>query len=268
VLAERYDDPQIAHRHLEQVTWATLLVSALPGAGPKEEWLHAMEKIAAAALRAYRDLVEQPGFLDFFNAATPIEEIEQLGIGSRPSRRSGKRTLGDLRAIPWVFAWTQGRFILPAWYGLGAALSEFAAGAGWPVAAEMYRGWPYFRATIDNAVLALAKTDLSIAGEYAHLVGDDALRQRIWGRIVAEHARSLEAVLQTTGASELLADVPWLERSLRARNPYVDPLNLIQVDLFRRLRNEESLELADRDRLKHLLRLTVKGIAAGLRTTG
>ncbi|HVJ81841.1 MAG TPA: phosphoenolpyruvate carboxylase, partial [Planctomycetia bacterium] len=267
VLAERYDDPAIAHRHLEQVTWATLLVSLLPGPPPKPEWVAAAEQAADKAHKEYRALVEEPGFVDFFAAATPIESIEELGIGSRPSRRDSRRALANLRAIPWVFAWTQGRYLLPAWYGLGTGLADYAERHGWGSINAMYRDWPYFRATIDNAVLALAKTELKVAEEYAQLVEDVELRDRIWGRIVAEHERSKAAVLMATGASDLLADVPWLEKSLKARNPYVDPLNSIQVELYRRYRAEEA-DADRKGRLAHLLRMTVKGVAAGMRTTG
>jgi len=267
VLAERYDDPVIAKRHVEQVTWATLLVSGLPGKDIRDDWNAVAEALAVDAYREYRALVGEPGFLEFFQAATPIDEIEQLGIGSRPSRRKGRSSLSDLRAIPWVFAWTQGRFILPAWYGLGAALVSAAERDGWERYREFYRQWPYFAATIDNAALALAKTDIAVAAEYGRLVEDADLRDRVWGRIVAEHDRSRRAVLEVKQVDDLLADVPWFAHSLKKRNPYVDPLNLMQVDLIRRLR-DESLPAEKRERLQELLRLTIKGVAAGMRTTG
>lgn len=267
VLAERYDDPIIAERHVEQVTWATLLVSGLPSKEIPAEWTATAERLAQAAFREYRALVDEPGFLDFFQEATPIDEIEQLGIGSRPSRRKGRKSLSDLRAIPWVFAWTQGRFILPAWFGLGAALVGAAHGDGWEPYRKLYKEWPYFQATIDNAALALAKTDMAVAAEYSRLVEDAELRDRIWNRIVAEHERSRRAVLQIKQVDDLLADVPWFAVSLKKRNPYVDPLNLMQVELTRRLRDPELSE-PKRERLQELLRLTIKGVAAGMRTTG
>jgi phosphoenolpyruvate carboxylase len=266
VLAERYDDPAIAHRHLEQVTWATMLVSALPADPPKPEWLAAMGEMAKQARVAYRELVDEPGFMEFFRTATPIDEIERLSIGSRPSRRKGKASLADLRAIPWVFAWTQNRLIIPAWYGLGAALTQFAERAGWPALHDMYRAWPYFRATVDNAALALAKADLTVAREYAQLTSDADVRERLWKKIEAEYGRSRTAVVRTKRVADLLADVPWFEKSLKKRNPYVDPLNLLQVELFRRLRAAETP--ADGERLSELSRLAIKGIAAGMRTTG
>lgn len=267
VLAERYDDPVIAKRHVEQVTWATLLVSGLEAKAPPAEWVKAAEALADDAFREYRALVEEPGFLDFFQAATPIDEIEKLGIGSRPSRRKGRSSLSDLRAIPWVFAWTQGRFILPAWYGMGAALLRAAERGGWRRYQELYQEWPYFQATIDNAALALAKTDAAVAAEYSRLVEDAELRDRVWGRISAEHERSREAVLKVKKVDDLLADVPWFAHSLKKRNPYVDPLNLMQVELIRRLRVPE-IDEPKRERLQELLHLTIKGVAAGMRTTG
>jgi len=267
VLAERYDDPVIAQRHVEQVTWATLLVSGLPANAIPDEWTATAERLGQIAYKEYRALVEEPGFLDFFEAATPIDDIEQLGIGSRPSRRKGRKSLSDLRAIPWVFAWTQGRFILPAWYGLGAALVAAAEKDGWAPFQKLYREWPYFQATIDNAALALAKTDMPVAAEYSRLVEDEDLRNRVWGRIAAEHDRSRRAVLNVKQTDDLLADVPWFAVSLKKRNPYVDPLNLMQVDLTRRLR-DPNLPDDQRERLQELLRLTIKGVAAGMRTTG
>jgi phosphoenolpyruvate carboxylase len=267
VLAERYDDPIIAQRHVEQVTWATLLVSGLPAHEIPKEWTATAERLARNAFREYRALVDEPGFLDFFQEATPIDEIEQLGIGSRPSRRKGRKSLSDLRAIPWVFAWTQGRFILPAWFGLGAALVAAADDDGWEPYQKLYQEWPYFQATIDNAALALAKTDMAVAAEYSRLVEDADLRDRVWGRIAAEHERSRRAVLNVKQVDDLLADVPWFAVSLKKRNPYVDPLNLMQVELTRRLRNPK-LSDPERERLQELLRLTIKGVAAGMRTTG
>lgn len=268
VLAERYDDPEVARRHLEQVTWATLLVSALPPPPPKEHWVDLMDRLAAKAATVYRRLVDDESFLEYFALATPIEEIENLPIGSRPSRRRGQRTLKDLRAIPWVFSWTQSRNLLPAWYGLGSALEQ-ATAEDWLRMQEMYRDWPLVTAMIDNAALALAKADLDIAHAYARLVEDPTARQKLFGMIQAEYARSEAAVLKILNAKSLLDKVPWLDRSIRSRNPYVDPLNLIQIELIRRLRGLDA-DAPDkvREPLRDLVRLTIQGIASGLRTTG
>ena len=271
VLAERYDDPQIAYRHLEQVTSATLLASALPARTAKPAWSGIMEQLSRRSYESYRKLVDQPGFIEFFGAATPIDEIESLNIGSRPARRRGERTLADLRAIPWVFSWTQNRCLIPAWYGLGAALTELLDGqvSGWQTVYEMYRQWPFFQATIDNAALALAKADALISSRYADLVANDEVRQRIGKMIADEREGSRRAILALTGGADLLSTTPWLQDSIDARNPYIDPLNLIQIELIRRRRaftadasSEES------ERIRGLLRLTVQGIAAGMRTTG
>jgi phosphoenolpyruvate carboxylase len=268
VLAERYDDVQVAYRHLEQVTWATLVASTVVRTTPKPEWPPLMETLSERSLTAYRELVDQPGFIPYFVETTPIEEIEDLPIGSRPSRRRGERTLGDLRAIPWVFSWTQNRSMIPAWYGLGASLSEvkYRDRRAWQMLCEMYRSWPFFQATIDNASLALAKADMYVAQRYAELADDAEVRERMWLRIASEYDRTRQAVLDVVGERELLSGVPWFKQSIEVRNPYVDPLNLIQIELLRRRRAAVGDE--DAAYLRHLLRLSVQGVAAGMRTTG
>jgi len=271
VLADRYDDPRIAGRHLEQVIWATLASAVRPLSPPKAEWLGAMEELAAAALAAYRRLIEDPDFLTYFEQATPIREIESLPIASRPAHRRGSRALSDLRAIPWVFAWTQNRCMIPAWYGIGSAFRAFAASHenGDRILREMYEGWSFFRATLDNAVLALAKSDLEIGAMYADLVEDPLVRTRIWGMIREEYRCSREAALSTNGRSDLLEELPWLQQSIRVRNPNTDPLNLVQVEWLRRLRDAEQRgDEARQAECRELLRLTIEGVAAGMRTTG
>lgn len=268
ILAERYDDVQIAYRHLEQVTWATLVGSTVRRSTPEPRWLEIMEQLSESSLRAYRELVDQPGFMQYFSATTPIDEIEDLPIASRPARRRGERTLEDLRAIPWVFSWTQNRSLIPAWYGLGQSLSNLAqqSPADWEIIQSMYKSWPFFQATIDNALMALVKADMYIAGCYAQLA-ESEVQDPIWERISKEFDRTQQMLLNLTGRPSLLAGTPWLERSIDARNPYVDPLNLIQIELIKR-RRAASLEPADADRLRDLARLTLQGIAAGMRTTG
>ena len=271
VLADRYDDPQIAGRHLEQVIWATLTSSAKPLSPPSEQWRETMQLLARDALAAYRGLIEEPGFLTFFEQATPIVEIESLPIASRPAHRHGVRSLSDLRAIPWVFAWTQNRCMIPAWYGIGTAFHQFAASRadGGDILRAMYDGWPFFRATIDNAVLALAKSDLAIGRKYAELVEEEEVRERIWGLIAGEYERSREAVLKANGQADLLSEIPWLKQSIRVRNPNTDPLNLVQVQWLGRLREAERQGDAVRQaECRELLRLTIEGVAAGMRTTG
>jgi phosphoenolpyruvate carboxylase len=271
VLADRYDDPRVAGRHLEQVIWATLAASLSPQSPPLPAWQEAMKELAAAALEAYRALIDAPGFLTWFEQATPILEIEALPIASRPAHRHGTRALAELRAIPWVFAWTQNRCIIPAWYGLGTAFHAFARAheGGWELLRVMYERWPFFRATLDNAVLALAKSDLEIGRKYAELVEDAELRERIWALISSEYVRSREAALRTNGRPDLLQEVPWLQQSIRVRNPNTDPLSFVQVEWLRRLREAARRgDAAEEAECRELLRLTIEGIAAGMRTTG
>ncbi len=271
VLPQRYDDLPIAHRHLEQLTWSMLLASGAPRLSLNPEWSSVMERLGELSFRAYRELVEQPGFVPFLRETTPLEEIEQLPIGSRPSRRKGDAGLGSLRAIPWVFSWTQCRCLIPAWYGLGTAIQQLQRedARATQQLETMYRDWSFFQALIDNAALALAKSDLSIAQQYADLSQDDDTRGRLETLISSEYERSRLAVLEITGDLDLLDDIPWLRRSIQVRNLYVDPLNFIQVELFRRLRGQStSASEQELDELRHVVRLTIQGIAAGMRTTG
>lgn len=269
VLTQRYDDPHVASRHLEQVTWAMLRLSAMESGAAEPDWIDCMDELAERAHSRYRELVDHPGFLRYFECATPIEEIEQLPIGSRPSRRGGKRRgLGDLRAIPWVFSWTQNRHLLPAWFGIGAALDSFisAHDRGVERLRVMYRDWRFFTATIDNAVLALTKADMGISEHYAALVPEPESRDAVWSMIREEHAQSMARLKDVLEVEHLLETTPWLRRSIEVRNPYVDPLNLIQIELFRRRRATEPV--GEDDPLRPLLRQSIQGIAAGLRTTG
>lgn len=265
VLSERYDDPVIAHRHLEQIINATLLVSASPERTPDSKWVAAMDALSRESLQQYRTFVEHPGFLHYFDSATPISEIETLPIGSRPSRRGQRRSLSDLRAIPWTFAWTQSRHLLPAWFGLGSAFRKFVdeQAGDWTTLQDMYQHWPMFRALVDNAELALAKADISIARLYASLV-KDAASEEVWEIVSAEFERSRGAILLIKEQGELLADIDWLRVSVMKRNPYLDPLNLAQIDLLRRIRSSEHED----EEWTDLVRLSIQGVAAGLRTTG
>ena len=269
VLAERYDDTDIACRHLEQVSWATLVASSGRRSEPRPAWTALMEQMAARSYAAYRELVDEPGFIQYFSQTTPIDDIETLPIASRPARRRGERTLDDLRAIPWVFAWTQSRCMIPAWYGLGTALTDvkYDDRHAWQAICDMYRQWPFFQATIDNATLALAKADMYIAQRYAELTADGDVRRCIWQRVAAERDRTRQAILDIVGGGELLATTPWFQRSIEARNPSIDPLNLIQIEFMRR-RAAAGPEAAPDEALRDLLRLCVQGIASGMRTTG
>lgn len=254
VLAERYDDPEIAFRHVEQVCWATLLVSNDKRERVDPAWAEALNRATAASIDKYRALRDDDAFLAYFDRATPINTIETLPIGSRPSRRRGARELQNLRAIPYTFAWTQNRHLLTAWFGLGTGLATIPP----DTRRAMYAGWPMFQGMIQNAELALTKCDMDIAKHYADLVGDDPGCAALYETIRTEFDATRTAVLDITGQDDLLAAIPWLARSIRVRNPYIDPLNLIQVELMRRNQDPQG----------DLLRLSVQAIAAGLRTTG
>jgi phosphoenolpyruvate carboxylase len=266
VIAAKYSTPEIAHRELELIAGAALVSRLLPQ--PADERLRVfeelLERMAGRSRQVYRDLVYgDPGFERFFEQATPIEEIARLRLGSRPTRRGGSQRIEELRAIPWVFSWTQARIILPGWYGLGSALALAREEAGLPVLQEMDRDWPFFAALLSNAEMALAKADLTIGERYAGLVEDESLREAIWTPIRAEYERTRELVLAVTGQRRLLDRTPVLQRSIDRRNPYVDPLSFIQVELLRRLRRDGPSEALARATL-----LTINGIAGGLRNTG
>jgi phosphoenolpyruvate carboxylase len=270
VLAERYDEPSIAHRHLEQVTWSTLLVTGSPTPNLDPQWIEAVDRISSESYAYYRRFVEQPGFLQYFREATPISEIENLPIGSRPSRRREMRGLADLRAIPWTFAWTQSRKMLPAWLGLGFGIEAWLKQGGQMLLLEeMYEGWPFFSATIDNAELALVKSDMEIARLYEGLCEDQKIGDEIGEQVREEYRRTRMQIVQITRQTDLLSRIPWLRRSIRLRNPIIDPLNFLQVEWIRRLRAlPESATPAEIEPIRQLLRMTIQGIASGMRTTG
>ena len=261
-IAEKYANRRIAERELEQMLDAQLRArhrALEDGDGDlPEPWLDAMDTMAEAAREEYRALLETEGFVPYFEQATPITVIEELNLGSRPASRSGERTVEDLRTIPWVFAWTQSRCIVTGWYALATGIDAYLREGDVDVLREMYDEWPFFRTTIDNAALALARTDMEIAAEYAAMA-DSELRERFFGRLRDEYERGVSLVTDIAGR-EHLAEREWLRESLERRNPYVDPLNLLQV----RLLDAEEL-CPERERT---LRLTVKGIAAGMKNTG
>jgi phosphoenolpyruvate carboxylase len=229
-----------------------------------------MQGLADRSFQAYRRLTQEPGFVDFFRQATPIDEIVQLPIGSRPARRKAGGSLSDLRAIPWVFSWTQIRCLAPAWYGFGTAVEQLRTELPerWEELPDMYRRWPFFRATVDNAVLALAKTNLAVAGHYFRLAEASTNHEPFASLITGEYERCCAAARQVTGQPHLLEDVAWLQDSIRRRSPFVDALNLLQVDLLNRLRAAEGDDTPDTEEWAHLVRLTIQGVAAGMRTTG
>jgi phosphoenolpyruvate carboxylase len=270
VIGSKYANHEIGRRNLETLVAATLEVTLLQTskAAPRT-YLAAAEALSDASMKAYRALVyETPGFTDYFFGATPIREIAELNIGSRPAARKASRRIEDLRAIPWSFSWGQCRLTLPGWYGFGTAVHQFletsaSRADGVALLQKMNRHWPFFRALLSNMDMVLAKSDLALAARYAELVTDARLRKRIFSVIAAEWQRTVEALHLITGEKQRLASNPALQRSLRHRYPYIDPLHHLQVELVRRYREG----VAD-ERARQGIHLSINGIAAGLRNTG
>lgn len=273
VLSSRYLLEDIAYRSLEQAT-STLLKTAThvskdadQGHLRDESWELAIEEISGEAYSKYQSLVfGDPDFLIYFNEATPLRELADLNIGSRPMSRKNRGRFEDLRAIPWVFAWTQSRQLLPAWYAAGTGLENFASKSAQNLflLQQMYEKWPFFQSTIDNLQMALMKADITTAKEYLTLVEDQTIAERIFTNILEEFERTKTILLKITGDQELLDHTPNIQESVHRRNPYVDPLNFLQVELIKELRNQEDL---DEELLTQVL-LTISGISAGLRNTG
>jgi phosphoenolpyruvate carboxylase len=269
VIWAKYANPEIGRRNLEALIAATLEATLL-GRDVEEEraaYHEAMEQLSAIAYRAYRGLVyETPDFIEFFREATPITEIADLNIGSRPTARKPSGRIQDLRAIPWVFSWSLARIMLPGWYGFGTAVETYLethGDVGLARLQEMHSRWPFLQTLLSNMDMLLSKTDMGIASRYANLVRDTKVRERIFGAIHAEWQRSVRYLLAITGHKELLETNSSLARSFRNRSPYIDPLNHLQVTLLRRRRAGDT-----DDTVKRAILLTINGIAAGLRNTG
>jgi phosphoenolpyruvate carboxylase len=273
VLSSRYLLEDIAYRSLEQATYTLLKTTARvsseleQGSLLAEPWEAALDEISAAALKKYQSLVfEDPDFLTYFNEATPLKELGDLNIGSRPMSRKNRGRFEDLRAIPWVFAWTQSRQLIPAWYAAGTGLTSYVEKdeENLKVLQEMYEKWPFFHSTIDNLQMALMKADMPTAKEYTTLVEDGNITKRIFADIIEEYQRTKDVLLLITRDQELLDHKPTIQESVYRRNPYVDPLNFLQVELMKQLREQEE---PNEELLTEVL-LTISGIAAGLRNTG
>ena len=276
VLSTRYHDPDLAHRILEQMTFGVMLGThaAQTEAIIPAEWREAMTAMSAAGFTAYKAAVhDDPEFLVFWKQATPIDEISNLKFGSRPTFRRATTSVNDLRAIPWVFSWMQSRFNFPGWFGLGSGLEAVLrqGPAGKKLLRAMHRDWPFFQTLIDNAQLTMHKADMGIAALYAELVEDPKIRKRILALLVAEFERTVRAILAVTGERQLLASEPVLLKSVQLRNPYIDPLNYIQVDMMRRLRNQavdKKLAPDVAEEARAVIELTINGISGGLKNTG
>ena len=272
VIFARYGSLPIAERHLEQVLHALLLSSArTSGSDPKPEWVEVMERLAETACQAYVRLVkEDPDFMAFFHAATPFPELATLNLASRPVSRAGKDqlpNLDDLRAIPWVFSWTQSRINLPGWFGLGSALALEIERSGLNCLQAMYDGWPFFASALDNAQLSLGTADVPTARRYAELAADGS--RRVFDAILQEYERSVSCLLEVTRQPALLVRSPVLARAIKLRNPYVDALHVAQITLLRRFRSlPDDAPDEDREALLDAIHHSINGIAAGLQTTG
>jgi phosphoenolpyruvate carboxylase len=272
VIGGKYSDREVGRRNLETLIAATLEATLLDNeaAGDTQAFRATMDTLSRHAYQAYRSLVyETPGFNEYFRAATPLAEIAELNIGSRPASRKTSNLIEDLRAIPWVFSWAQSRVLLPGWYGFGSAVAVLRSApegrAEAPVTdlSRMYKQWPFFRMLVDNLEMVLSKTDMGIASRYAELVKDRELRAAIFDRICSERELAVQGVLEITGERELLGSNPALGRSIRNRLPYLDPLNHLQVELLKRYRSGRASE-----RVARGIHMTINGIAAGLRNSG
>ena len=269
IISSKYSNAEVGRNNLEILAAATLEASLLHPRqpAPKREYLTAMDRLSELAFKAYRGLVyETDGFVDYFWASTVINEIATLNIGSRPASRKKTRAIEDLRAIPWVFSWAQCRLMLPGWYGFGSAVETWIAEnpeQGMPFLRELYQEWPFFRMLLSNMDMVLAKSSIAIASRYAELVPDEALREKIFGRIRREWHLAIETLLDIMGQERLLQGNPLLERSVRNRFPYLDPLNHVQVELLKEHRAQNPDEQVLRG-----IQLTINGISAGLRNTG
>ena len=274
VIASKYAHPEIGRRNLETLVAATLEATLLhPTRSAPKRFLAAAQAISDASFAAYRRLVyETPGFTDYFFSATPIREIAELNIGSRPASRKASRAIEDLRAIPWSFSWGQCRVALPGWCGFGSAIESFLADGSahderLALLRRMHRQWPFFRALLSNLDMVLAKSDLGIAARYVELVEDKKLGRRIFALIRAEWQRTNDALALITGEARRLASNPALARSIEHRFPYLDPLNHLQVELMRRYRQQRAGDPAN-ERVQRGIQISINGVAAGLRNTG
>lgn len=269
VMSWKYSDNVLSEWNLELMAAAALeALSPMRGFSDAEarRWDEAMEEMSEEAFRFYRArIADNPDTIPYFEQATPVNELEHARIASRPARRKATHSLDDLRAIPWVFGWMQSRHGLPAWFGVGYALTKFAEEGreNRELLREMMRGFPLFHTMIRNIEIGMAKADWSIARLYADLVKDEVLRERMFAMLTEEFTRTYKMVLEVTGQQRLLEENPVLERSIRLRNPYVDPMSLVQVELLRRKRAGD-----DCDELNYALAATINGIAAGLHNTG
>lgn len=273
VISSRYSLKGIAYRSLEQATSALLtaaMAARLETPVDESQWKDIIISISEASLEKYQDLVfNDPDFFRFFKESTPLPEVGELNIGSRPSKRKNSDRFEDLRAIPWVFAWTQSRYLFPAWYAAGTGLQSFYQGKeeNMKVLQDMYQNYPFFRTLIDTVQMAVAKADMNISKQYTAMVTNEETRRRVKGQILAEYELTKELLLKITGQQDILDSVPVIQESIRLRNPYVDPLSYLQVQLLTELRSLREQNEDDSELIREVL-LTINGIASGMRNTG
>lgn len=269
IIAAKYAEPRLARRNLEALVSATLESTLLDVEGLGDDAAPAyavLDELAELARVAYADLVhDTPGFVEYFEASTPVAEIGALNIGSRPASRKQTQSISDLRAIPWVLSWSQSRVMLPGWYGTGTAFEKWVGDDEGRLATltDLYERWPFFRTVLSNMAQVLSKSDMGLAARYSELVPDAELREEVFGKISAEHARTLAMYRAVTGHDNLLWDNPALDRSVHNRFPYLEPLNHLQVELLRRYRAGD-----DSDNVRRGIQLTMNGLATALRNSG
>jgi phosphoenolpyruvate carboxylase len=272
VIGSKYANPEIGRRNLETLVAATLEATLLqPTKSATQAFLDAAAELSANSMASYRALVyNTPGFTEYFFSSTPIREIAELNIGSRPASRKATQKIEDLRAIPWGFSWGQCRLTLPGWFGFGSAVHAFIQSGNATEARErtallqkMYKQWPFFRTLLSNMDMVMAKSDLALASRYSELVGDARLRKKIFAAIETEWHATAQALVTITGEKQRLANNAALQRSIKHRFPYIDPLHHLQVELVRRYREGKADE-----RVQRGLHISINGIAAGLRNTG
>ncbi len=269
ILSDRYDNPHIASRHLEQLACAVLSKQSDDSSMDSSPWQQAIQELADKSRTAYRQLVDHPGFPDYYRHVTPINAIEKLPIGSRPSKRRQGDKVENLRAIPWVFSWTQCRCLIPAWFGIGSACKQFSDAGKFDVLQQMYDEWTFFKVMIDNAALALAKTNMPVFSRYAKLGAGLEGGSELTRMITTEFENTLEAILGLTGSEQLLGNTSWLQRSIKVRNGYVGPLNLLQIELMnRRAAVSEDASEPYLANLEYQTQMTIKGVSTGMRGTG
>ena len=272
VIADKYSRPSLARRNLD-LAYSAMLEHRLMhtetriGDDARVRWSTVMESISESAFTAYRRLVEDPSLVEYFTSSTPVEELGELNIGSRPARRkSATSGIDDLRAIPWVFGWTQSRQIVPGWFGVGSGLTAAIDAGQLDEMREMFANWRFFKTFLSNVEMTLSKTDLGIARTYVETLVPPE-HQHLLGVIEQEHEQTLTAITDITG-SGLLADLPVLKRTLEVRDAYLDPLNALQVNLLENMRAGAMTDETSERRIRRALLLSINGVAAGLRNTG